>query len=180
MKHIGTKSIETERLILRKFKLSDAKQMFENYTSREKVTEYLTWYPHKNLAATQDYLKGFVLPAYKEKSTYRWAIVWKENMQVIGCIDVVRLFDNRRCAELGWVISDDYWGRGIMPEAANEVLKYIFDLGYERIQAVHHVENAKSGRVMQKIGMQHEGTLRKYEVDKDGILCDCEMYAITK
>lgn len=56
MEHIGTKTIEAERLILRRFKLTDAKDMFNNYTSHAIVTEYLTWYPHKTLEDTQQYL----------------------------------------------------------------------------------------------------------------------------
>ena len=69
MEHTGTITIETNRLILRKFKLTDAKQMYNNYTSRDKVTEYLTWYPHKNVDDTKIYLQNIVLPEYKNKST---------------------------------------------------------------------------------------------------------------
>lgn len=63
MKHIGTKQIETDRLILRKFKLSDAEDMFKNYTTHEKVTKYLTWKPHKSIDDTRQYLRDVVLPA---------------------------------------------------------------------------------------------------------------------
>ena len=177
MKHTGTKKIETERLILKKFQLNYAKQMFENYCSREKVTEFLTWYPHKSVNDTIDYL-NYILPAYKDKSTYRWAIIWKENNEVIGCIDVINHNDHNLRAELGWVLSDDYWGKGIMPEAAKEVIKYLFDVGYVRIEAIHDVKNPKSGRVMEKVGMKHEGVLRKYNTDKTGELQDCDMWAI--
>lgn len=180
MKHTGTKKIETERLILRKFKLSDAKQMFKNYTSHDKVTEYLTWNAHKKLEDTQDYLKNIVLPAYDKKDTYRWAIVWKENNEVIGCIDVVQGDDRKARAELGWVVGDEYWGRGIMPEAAKSVVEYLFKIGYERIQAYHDVKNPNSGKVMAKIGMKHEGTLRRYGLAKNGELKDCDIWAIIK
>lgn len=180
MKHIGTQIIETERLVLRKFKLADAKQMFDNYTSREKVTEYLTWQPHPNLEETQNYLKNIVLPEYEKVNTYRWAIVLKENRQVIGCIDVVNSNDAKFRAELGWVLSDDYWGRGIMPEAAKSVIDILFNVGYKRIQAVHDVANPKSGRVMQKVGMTHEGMLKKYGPNSKGELRDCDIWAIVK
>lgn len=178
MKHTGTQTIETERLILRRFKLSDAQNMFDNYTSRDIVTEYLTWYPHKSVKDTKEYLTNIVLPEYDKPSTYRWAIVWKENNQVIGCIDVVNSNDDKRRAELGWVISDDYWGKGIMPEAAREVLKHLFSVGYVRVEAIHDVANPKSGRVMAKIGMEHEGLLKKYNPNRDNVLRDCDMWAI--
>ena len=180
MNHLGTKTIETERLILRKFELKDAEQMFKNYCSRKKVTQFLTWEPHKTVEDTKNYLKNIILPAYNEISTYRWAIVLKENNQVVGCIDVVNSSENKKRAELGWVLSDDYWGQGIMPEAAKEVVKYLFDIGYIRIEAIHDVRNPKSGRVMKKINMEHEGVLRKYNPDWTGELQDCDMWAITK
>ena len=180
MKHTGTIEIETERLILRKFKLIDAEQMFKNYTSKEKVTEYLTWWPHKTVNDTKNYLQNIVLPEYNNKNTYRWAIVWKENNEVIGCIDVVKNSEEKSRAELGWVISDDYWGRGIMPEAAKVVIELLFKVGYIRIEAIHDVKNPKSGRVMEKVGMKHEGLLRKYNPDKTGELKDCDMWSIIK
>ena len=179
MKHTGTQTIETERLILRRFDISDAQNMFDNYCGKDKVTEYLTWTAHRSIDDTKNYLLCFVLPEYDKENTYRWAIVWKENIQVIGCIDVCGSSERSRRAELGWVIGDDYWGKGIMPEAAEAVLKYLFSVGYERIQAVHHTANMKSGRVMQKIGMQYEGILKKYVADNKNILVDCCMYAIT-
>lgn len=180
MKHIGTNVIETERLILRRFKLSDAKEMFKNYTSKDKVTEFLTWKPYTEESQCEKYLSEVTLPKYEKLDTYRWAIVWKENNEVIGCIDVIGSVDELERAELGWVISDDYWGRGIMPEAGKVVINYLFEVGYKRIQALHDVKNQKSGRVMEKIGMSHEGTVRKYYHNRDGVLVDCEMWAIVK
>ncbi|MDE6585361.1 MAG: GNAT family N-acetyltransferase [Clostridia bacterium] len=180
MQHTGTQTIETERLILRKFKLSDAQNMFDNYAGKEKVTEYLCWPHYENVEGVKSYLSDFVLPEYEKENTYRWAIVWKESNEVIGCIDVCASDERRRCAELGWVLGDNYWGRGIMPEAAKRVLELLFSVGYERIQAKHHVENPKSGRVMKKIGMQYEGTLKKSGIFKDNNLVDCCVWAIVK
>lgn len=180
MKHSGTQTIETDRLILRRFELSDAGNMFKNYCGKEKITEYLSWSRHKSVSDTVSYLKDFVLPEYDKNNTYRWAVVWKDNNEVIGCIDVCDSNERKRCAELGWVIGDAYWGKGIMPEAAKSVVKYLFSVGYERIQATHHIDNRKSGRVMEKIGMQYEGILKKFSMFKDNNLIDCCMWAITK
>lgn len=180
MEHIGTQTIETERLILRRFKLSDAQNMFDNYCGREKVTEYMSWSHHQSIDDTKSYLSDFVLPEYAKDNRYCWAIVWKENNQVIGAIDVCYSDERKRCAELGWVIGDDYWGKGIMPEAAKSVLQYLFSVGYERIQATHHPANKKSGRVMEKIGMQYEGVLKKSSMFKNNVLIDCCLWAIVK
>lgn len=180
MKHIGTQTIETERLILRRFQPGDEKQMFKNYTSSEKVTEFLTWLPHKQQADTKAYLDNIVLPEYQSETTYRWAIVLKEINEVIGCIDVVDQNDRKNRAELGWVIGEEFWGRGIVPEAGKVVLDVLFEVGYIRIQALHHHANLKSGRVMQKLGMIHEGLHAKFNLDNQGKLVDCDIYAITK
>ena len=180
MEHIGTRVIETERLILRRFELSDAQQAYDNYCGREKVTEFVSWSYHKSIEDTKSYLSDIVLPEYEKKARYCWAIVWKENNEVIGGIDVCYSNERRRCAELGWGLGDDYWGRGIMPEAATHVLEYLFAVGYERIQATHHPQNPKSGRVMAKIGMQYEGILKKGSMFKDNTLVDCCIWAIVK
>ena len=180
MEHIGTQTIETERLILRRFQNDDEKQMFKNYTSSEKVTEFLTWRAHKQESDTKAYLENIVLPEYEKETTYRWAVVLKEIGEVIGCIDVVEQNDRKKCAELGWVIGENFWGKGIMPEAGKVVLETLFNVGYIRIQAIHHHANLKSGRVMQKLGMAHEGCLAKCNLDKDGNLVDCDIYAIIK
>ena len=180
MNHVGTIVVETERLILRRFKNDDAKQMFENYASREVVTEFLSWLPHTDISQTREYLSNIVVPAYENIETYRWAIELKSNNQLIGCIDVVKSRDDKKQAELGWVLSNDYWGKGLMPEAANAVLLLLFKIGYARVHAVHNVDNPKSGRVMQKIGMEFEGILRKYHKNNKGELIDVAMYSIIK
>ena len=86
--------------------------------------------------------------------------------------------DAVRWAELGWVLGRAWWGRGIMPEAARRVLDLLFDeAGFERVTAKHDTENPKSGRVMQKIGMTYEGTLRRSHLNNRGIV-DVAVYSL--
>lgn len=175
-----TIKLETERLILRKFKISDAKDMYESYCSRDIVTKYLRWLPHKSVEDTIEYLREIVLPKYHQEYTYRWAIELKESKKVIGCIDIVYIDLSTKKCTIGWVLSDDYWSKGIMTEAAKKVVEFIFKEGFTRVQSHHHVENIASGKVMQKIGMTYEGRLRKYDLDRYGQIIDCEIYAIVK
>lgn len=172
-----SKWFETDRLILRKFKADDAEQIFNNYSSKDTVTKYLSWKTHKSVEDAKSFLNGFVLPAYENDDTYRWAIVLKETNEVVGSIDVVRMDKPKKKVELGWVLDDTHWGKGIMPEAGKIVLDYLVEEGFERIQAFHNIENGKSGRVMEKIGMQFEGVLRKFTTNNDGELIDVKMYA---
>lgn len=171
-----TKLFETDRLILRKATINDAENIFNNYASRDKVTEFLSWKTHKSLKDTYEYLEKIMLPRYNEEC-YCWYLVLKENNQVIGCIDVNKFDKNKKQAELGWVLSDDYWGKGLMPEAAIVVIEYIKSLGFVRIYARHNVANLKSGRVMQKLDMKFEGILRKSDLDNKGNLVDMAIYS---
>ena len=174
-----TKLFETERLFLRRFELADAEQMYNNYCSNDNVTKMLSWDTHSSLDDTKQYLEKVALPRYDEKA-YMWAVVLKETNEVIGSIDVNHYDLNKKSACLGWVLSEKYWGRGLMPEAAKVVRDYLFSEGFVRLWAYHYVGNDKSGRVMQKIGMIHEGTLHKYAYNNKGNLVDVELYAITK
>lgn len=172
-----SKTIETERLILRKITFDDAADIFNNYASRDKVTEFLSWQSHKSINDTISYLNNVVLPAYNDE-IYRWAIEFKQDGKMIGCIDIVKFDKKVKMAELGYVLSDDYWGLGIMPEAGNAVIEYLKELGFKRIQAIHHMDNPKSGRVMQKLGMQFEGVLRKSHLNNKGEIIDVAMYSL--
>ena len=179
MKFRGSIVLETERLILRPFQSGDEVDMFKNYCNDPRVCEYVTWKPHGNIEVTTMLLNSWI-ERYSEKLTYKWAIVLKETNEVIGAIDVVNYKTEKCVATLGYVLGHAYWGQGIMPEAGKKVIDYLFDEGFIRIDAWHNVENPKSGRVMQKIGMTHEGTLRKYDMNLNGELCDMEIYSIIK
>lgn len=175
-----TKMFETDGLVLRRVELSDADDMFNNYCGSDVVTEYLSWSTHQSVEDTRDYLRNVALPKYEQEYTYLWVLVLKETNEVIGCIEAHEKDLNHKSISLGWVLGKKYWGQGLMPEAARVVRDYLFDEGFVRIWAYHNVANLKSGRVMQKIGMLHEGTLKKYSFDNKGNFIDCELYAITK
>ncbi len=175
-----TKLIETQRLVLRKATISDAENIFKNYASRDKVTEFLSWQSHRTVDDTISYLENVVLPAYSREN-YHWFIELKENHEIIGCIDVVKIINisnkNQKSGELGWVLSNDYWGQGIMPEAARAVFKYLLSLKFLRLEAKHNVLNSKSGRVMAKIGMKFEGLSRKGGLNNKGEFVDMKIYS---
>ncbi len=91
MRHCGTKRLETERLILRRFVTEDAEAMYRNWASDREVTKYLTWRPHGSVDASKAVLKDWVAQ-YASESFYHWAIVPKGNGdQPIGSIGAVSL-----------------------------------------------------------------------------------------
>lgn len=161
MNTIGTKTIETERLVLRRYRVDDAEDMYNNWTSDPEVTRFLSWPTHTSLDFTKDLLEKWVT-YYDEGRTYNWGITQKGEDHVIGNIAVVER-DERTCSyEIGYVLSKRYWGRGIMPEALKAVIRYLFEGESDlmRVYATHDLRNAKSGRVMQKAGMHFDGILR--------------------
>ena len=179
MNHIGTKSYETARLILRPFTAEDAEAVYRNWASDARVTKYLTWSPHGSIAVSLDYVNQCI-SQYDSPSCYQWAIVLKHTHELIGNISVVHQEDAPECMELGWVLGSKYWGNGYMPEAAARVLTVLFDeVGANCVYARHDIHNPNSGRVMQKIGMQYEGILRQCARNNQGI-ADCARYSILK
>lgn len=148
MNNIGTQEIKTERLLLRKIRKSDYKDMYK-FTVKEEVAKYVSWSPHKSIRETKALCRMWA-EEYKKDNTYRWAIVY--NDAVIGAIDVVKLVESS--AFLGWMLDSAYWNQGIMTEAASAVRDYLFGkVGINHIFASYISENIGSGRVMQKIGM---------------------------
>lgn len=181
MRKSGTVTLETDRLILRKIQPSDAHDMFKNYCNDEEVVKYLPWYPHGNVKITKQYIKSVLKKYHKEKElSYHWVIVLKETNEVIGAIDFNHYDIKNLNCELGYCLGKAYWNKGIMIEAANATIKYLFETTkIERIYAIHAVENIGSGKVMQKIGMTKEGTLKNARNVK-GVFMDFDAYAIIR
>ena len=126
MNHIGTQYIETNRLFLRQFELSDAQAMFNNWASDDKVTKYLTWPTHSDVLVTEQLLADWV-SHYSRKDCYRWAIVLKEDgSKPIGSIDVCRWHEDGKNPEIGYCIGKRWWHQGIMTEALGAVIDFLF------------------------------------------------------
>ena len=170
--------LETERLILRKVTLEDIQDMYL-YGSDEEVSKYVTWNTHETIADTKGFVE-FVLNKYENKQVSPWGIECKENGKFIGTIDFVWWQPNNKTAEIGYVISKDYWGKGLTSEVAKEIIKFGFEkMDLVRIQARCDVENIGSARVMEKAGMSFEGIIRKGIFVK-GMHRDLKMYSILK
>lgn len=179
MEHKGTVWLETDRLILRRFTMEDTDAMYRNYASDPSVTTYLTWPRHKSPEVTQALLKQWTTQ-YVYRDFYQWAIELREIREVIGSISVVGWQKEVDAAELGWCIGSRWWGLSLVPEAAAAVVRYLFEnVGVLRVAARCDVENPRSARVMEKIGMTCEGTLRASGRNNRGIV-DMLCYGILR
>lgn len=179
MRKTGTKRIETPRLILRRYTLSDVSDMYRNWASDPNVTRYLTWPPHGSEEVTKAVVADWV-SRYENGDTFNWAIEWKETGAVIGNIAAVYLDEAVDGAEIGYCLGRAFWGRGVMTEALRAVIDYLFDeAGMNRIAAYHDARNPASGRVMEKAGMKTEGVLRQSRKSNAGV-GDAVWHAILK
>lgn len=165
--------LEGDRIVLRPFQLSDAEDMYE-YASDAETTTYV-FDPHKDLEETKNTIAKFFLA----DPLGRYAIELKENHKMIGSIDL-RIDAEDKKAEIGYALNKQYWNQGYTTEASKLVLQLGFEeLGLQRIFSLHDKRNAASGKVLEKIGMSHEGTFRNNRVSKGDTVTD-KYYAITK
>ena len=179
MNKTGTQTIETDRLVLRRFRSEDAEDMYENWASDPEVTRFLTWPTHSDVDVSKAVLADWI-PKYKDGGFFNWAMEYKDTGKVIGNISVVRLIESINAAEMGYCMSRAYWGQGLMPEALRAVMDYLFDVvGLNRVSACHDANNPKSGRVMDKAGMKLEGILRAAGKNNLGI-CDDVWHAMIR
>lgn len=174
--HKGTVTIETLRLILRRFDEQDAGDMFRNWAGDAEVCRFLSWGPHTSADASLKRIR-YWCTRYQWNNSYVWALEAKGKGCVIGSISVEIADDIGEGCEVGYCLSKEYWNRGVMTEALQAVLHFLFyEVGYRRIQAKHDILNVASGRVMQKAGMQYEKTEYKAGIRKDGTYYDLDVY----
>ena len=175
----GTQRIETERLILRRLTPDDAEAMFAGWCNDPEVSRFLTWPPHGNVEVTRSILNGWI-EQYDDGAYFNWGIELKDSGRLVGNISVVKVREDIDSADIGYCMSREFWGRGIMPEALRAVMDYLFDeVGMNRVAASHDVNNPKSGRVMEKAGMKLEGTLRQAGWNMQGV-CDEVWHSMVK
>ncbi len=179
MKHLGTKTLKTNRLTLRQFKIEDSKDMFTNWASSAVVTKFLTWQPHENQEITKFVINSWV-NNYKDNSYYQWAIQLDDIGQVIGSISVVSFDNEKLSAHIGYCIGEKWWKQGIMTESLQAVIDFLFkQVGVNEITSTHDVENPNSGKVMQKCKMKYVCTKIGGGTNNRGVV-DIKIYNILR
>lgn len=169
-------TLETERLILRKFYISDIDDFYE-YSKNPNIGPNAGWKPHENKEESMTVLIGFI------KSEEVWAIVNKENNKVIGSIGLHKDWKRelKNVKMIGYVLAESYWGKGYASEAVKRVIEFGFkELNLDLISVYHYPQNIRSNRVIEKSGFKYEGTLRQASVLYDGTVYDDVCYSITK
>ncbi len=191
MRHLGTKRLETGRLLLRRLLPADAPAMFQNWASDPAVTRWLRWEPHKDVFETRALLAAWA-ELYQNPDYYQWAITEQGRDDVIGSISLMRAAapdfhpDEWPGADLsegiwepGYCLSRAFWGKGYMTEALRAVTNFWFaQADGSWLTCCHAKGNPASGAVMKKAGFvyDHEAVYHKF----DGTPIDCLVYRLTR
>ncbi len=177
MDHKGTVTLETERLILRRFTADDAEAMFRNWAGDPEVTKYLTWPTHTDVSVSKAVIDSW-LDFYRKPDYYSWAVVLREKSEPIGSIAAVKQDEDIEMVHIGYCIGRNRWHRGYTSEALKRLVKFFFEeVGVRRIESRHDPRNPYSGKVMQKAGLRFEGVMRQSDRNNQGI-CDAAYYAV--
>lgn len=169
--------IETPRLLLRPWQKSDVDDLFE-YASHPAVGPNAAWLPHPNRQHSLEVLMTIFM--YQDAN---WAIEYKQLRKVIGSIslhhDMKRSAPNTRA--LGYSLSHDFWGKGLMSEAAPKVISYGFEtMDLALIACYHFPNNERSRKIIEKCGFTFEGILRRCTGIGEQIVQDDYCYSMTK
>lgn len=168
-------TLETNRLVLREWKYSDLDD-FYNYAKVVGVGEMAGWPHHKNKEESLKILKGFI----ENKKTF--AIIDKNTNKAIGSLgveyygneDALTEFKDYKGREIGYVLSKDYCGKGLMVEAVKALIDYLFnELDYDFLLCGHYDKNNRSKRVQEKCGFIPYRKLKfetKLNTIEDGVL----------
>lgn len=160
--HIGTNSIETERLILRRFEYCDDDTMLKNWIADEKIQSLYSEPVYKTKDEVRKLLDKYI-ESYERNDYYRWAIIEKDSNECIGQIAYFLVDSKNHFAEIEYCIGADFQCRGYATEATKAVIAYGFDkINLHKIQICTKTINKPSKRVIEKCGFTYEGTLRDY------------------
>ena len=148
---MNTPTLETQRLLLRKFTEADLGALYEIHRDVE-VNRFLPWFPLKSLDDARDFYEVRYARGYRLPCAYRYAICLKTDDIPIGYIHVA----SDDSYDLGYGLRREFWHRGIAAEAGRAVIGQVKRDGIPYLTATHDVKNPRSGRVMQQLGMRYQ------------------------
>jgi ribosomal-protein-alanine N-acetyltransferase len=147
--------LETTRLVLRGITQEDAPEIFKNFSDPE-ITKWFFEEPLTELIQVQEIIAKFN-QSFTEMNGLTWAIILRENGEFIGTCGYDNL-ETSHHGEIGFDLSKDYWGKGLMTEALSAILDYGFaQLDFSRVEADIFSNNLRAKRVLEKLGFHLVG-----------------------
>ncbi len=169
---MNTPTLETERLILRKFTEEDIEALFL-ILKDEEVNRYLPWFPIKSIEEAKTFYEERYAIKYRQRQAYAYAICLKSDNYPIGYIKV----DMEEHHDFGYGLRKEFWHRGIVSEAGKAVVEQVKNDGLPYITATHDRNNLRSGSVMQACGMKYRYTYEELWLPKN-FLVTFRMYQL--
>lgn len=151
--------IETERLLLKRFRPEDAEEVFYTYASKPDATRFMAWPTHQTIQDTRNFL-SFAVNAWRQGIDYSFGIRLKSNNRLIGASGIM---NDEGKIQFGYILGPVHWGNGYATEATRAVLAMVRNLPeVYRINTFADVDNAASIHVLKKCGLEEEALLQKW------------------
>ena len=174
----STPTFQTKRLIIRRLTSADADEYYE-IASNPIVSAETIWDRHETREDSINYLQR-ITKRFENREEVHWGIIFKETKKLIGRTGLINIDPIHEKAELGYALSNQYWNQGITTEATYPLLEFVInEVGFNRLEARCRANNIGSYRVMEKLGLTFEGTLRK-QLKIKGKFMDQKLYSILK
>jgi ribosomal-protein-alanine N-acetyltransferase len=176
--YLGTPKIETDRLILRRLKLTDVQSVFDNWISDERVADNRVNAAHKTVSETIERVAK-VVSQYVNKDFCYWGIELIDSNELIGEIDLYNFDNVTGNCEVSYSIGYKWWNKSYGTEALRAIVEYGFrHMNIHKISAAHNTDNPASGRIMTKAEMEQEGIIRHMIRNYKNQYKDCAVYGI--
>ena len=170
--------IETDRLILRRYKESDIDAIYEIITD-ERLAKYIK-YPNLTKDEELECIKKWISEADENKYE-KWVMELKSTGEVVGNIDVNTVVKKHNYCNVGYTIRYDHWGNGYASEALEAVSNHLLEnSGYYLVECSCNELNTQSSKVMLKAGFKKDGYIKNRRLNKDGTYSGVEYYSKTK
>ncbi len=171
-------TLRTERLILREITLNDAEDFFVLRKNKEAM-KYIDKPLHKSVSETQELIQK-IIDDIKNNETIAWAISLKGNQKLIGTIGYHRIQKEHHRGEIGYMISPEYWNKGLVSEALVKVLEYGFtQMKFHSIEGVINPNNLISAKLLKKFGFIKEAYFKE-NYFFEGKFLDTEIYSLLR
>lgn len=168
--------IETDRLIIRKFKRTDTEKCYENFGKDKSLGRYLIMFPMGDVHEMEQLIAGFM------EHSKAWVIEEKASHEPIGYVSLDIPYESLKIGEIGYVLGEKYQHRGYASEAVGTIIPYIFQkYGLYMIEAKYNEENEASARLLHRLGFRIDGVLRERRLDMEtGKRSDLVVCSITQ
>ena len=164
----NTPTLETERLLLRRFSENDLYALFKIHSDKD-VNTYLPWFPLQSIEEASIFLRERYLDTYRQPYGYKYAICLKNDNIPIGYVNI----GINEPHDLGYGLLKAFWRNGIVTEAANAVIHQVKKDGIPYITATHDIKNPRSGNVMKRLGMLYQYSYKEQWQPKNILTTFC-------